>query len=211
MDMGAALVLPMLRRCDSRGNFSILNVTEHTSKETDPPEVDPSSKILRTITECLEQNCTFVMTLSAPVDREFDISPEAQQAHSGIFDLIVECRATTRSSCPLPSWTTQRAGASRLHGRHCCAGGGARAPHRQDPGRSQRHPGILPRPLAAARRDAAPWHSSAPARSCTAGCAQRAQQPPRTEPRRAQTGETWPSSTRLARRDVRILTRPRMA
>jgi hypothetical protein len=48
----------MLRRCNSRGNFSILNVTEHTSKETDPPEVDPSSKILRTITECLEQNCT---------------------------------------------------------------------------------------------------------------------------------------------------------
>lgn len=58
MDMGAAVVLPMLRRCNSRGNFSILNVTEHTSKETDPPEVDPSSKILRTITECLEQNCT---------------------------------------------------------------------------------------------------------------------------------------------------------
>ena len=53
----------MLRRCDSRGKFSILNVTEHTSKETDPPEVDPSSKILSTITECLEQNCTLVMTL----------------------------------------------------------------------------------------------------------------------------------------------------
>jgi hypothetical protein len=49
-DMGAALVLPMLRRCDYRGNFSILNVTKHTSKETDPPEVEPASKILRTIT-----------------------------------------------------------------------------------------------------------------------------------------------------------------
>jgi hypothetical protein len=106
MDMGAALVL---NGRDSRGNFSILNVTEHTSKETGPPEVDPSSKILRTITECLEQNCTLVMTLSAPVAREFDISPEAQQAHSGIFDLFVECRATTRSSCPLPSWTTGKA------------------------------------------------------------------------------------------------------
>ena len=65
-DMGAALVLPMLRRCDYRGNFSILNVTKHTSKETDPPEIEPASKILRTITEYLEHNCTLVMTLSAP-------------------------------------------------------------------------------------------------------------------------------------------------
>jgi len=56
LDMGAALVLPMLRRCDYRGNFSILNVTKHTSKETDPPEVEPASKILRTITEYLEHN-----------------------------------------------------------------------------------------------------------------------------------------------------------
>ena len=66
MDMGAALVLPMLRRCDYLGNFSIMNVTKHTSKETDPPEVEPASKILRTITESLEHNCTLVVTLSAP-------------------------------------------------------------------------------------------------------------------------------------------------
>ena len=67
MDMGAALVLPMLRRCDHLGNFSIMNVTKHTSKETDPPEVEPATKILRTITESLEHNRTaLVVTLSAP-------------------------------------------------------------------------------------------------------------------------------------------------
>ena len=70
------------------------------------------------------------------------------QAHSGIFDLIVECRATTRSSCPLPSASyrlctrvcprsnTSNRSIARWDSR-CPQVRGAAAPRDADPGPAQ--------------------------------------------------------------------------
>ena len=56
-DHGAALVLPMLRRCDDEGFYSILNVVRHDSSSS-VAEPAPACKVLRTIADCVETSYT---------------------------------------------------------------------------------------------------------------------------------------------------------
>jgi len=64
-DHGAAYVLPMLRRCDDEGLYSILNVVSHNSSRC-VAEPAPTCKVLRTIADCVETSFTLVMSISAP-------------------------------------------------------------------------------------------------------------------------------------------------